>query len=53
VLDRSRKSIEEGKGLSKKAFWDAVRKRAQAREAATDRRKASAPKKQRRTKRPG
>ena len=27
VLDRSRKSVAEGKGLSEKAFWDAVRKR--------------------------
>ena len=27
LLDRSRKSVAEGKGLSEKAFWDAVRKR--------------------------
>jgi prevent-host-death family protein len=34
LLDRSRKSIHEGKGLSERAFWDAVRKRAQERKAA-------------------
>lgn len=34
LLDRSRKSIKEGKGLSEKAFWEAVRKRAQERKAA-------------------
>ena len=34
LLDRSRQSIKEGKGLSEKAFWEAVRKRAQARKAA-------------------
>ena len=33
MLDRSRKSIKEGKGLSGKAFWEAVRKRAQERKA--------------------
>jgi prevent-host-death family protein len=33
MLDRSRQSIMEGKGLSEKAFWEAVRKRAQARKA--------------------
>lgn len=27
LLERSRKSVAEGKGLSEKAFWDAVRKR--------------------------
>lgn len=43
MLDRSRQSIQEGKGLSEGAFWDAVRKRAQER-------KATAPKR-RRTKR--
>ena len=34
LLDRSRKSIEEGKGLSEKAFWEAVRKRAKERKIA-------------------
>ena len=34
LLDRSRQSIKEGKGLSEKAFWQAVRKRAQERKAA-------------------
>jgi prevent-host-death family protein len=34
LLDRSRKSIKEGKGLSEEAFWDAVRKRARERKAA-------------------
>ena len=34
LLDRSRQSIKEGKGLSEQAFWAAVRKRAQARTAA-------------------
>jgi prevent-host-death family protein len=34
LLDRSRQSIKEGKGLSEDEFWDAVRKRAQARKAA-------------------
>jgi len=33
LLDRSRRSIEQGKGLSEKAFWEAVRKRAQQRKA--------------------
>ncbi len=28
LLDRSRQSIKEGKGLSEEAFWEAVRKRA-------------------------
>jgi prevent-host-death family protein len=28
MLDRSRRSIREGKGLSENAFWEAVRKRA-------------------------
>ena len=31
LLDRSRRSIKEGKGLSEKAFWGAVRKRARER----------------------
>lgn len=34
LLDRSRQSIKEGKGLSEKAFWEAVRKRAQERKTA-------------------
>jgi len=34
MLDRSRKFIKEGKGLSEKAFWEAVRKRAKERKAA-------------------
>jgi antitoxin (DNA-binding transcriptional repressor) of toxin-antitoxin stability system len=34
LLNRSRKSIKEGKGLSETAFWDAVRQRAQSRKAA-------------------
>ena len=34
LLDRSRKSIKEGKGLSEEMFWDVVRKRAQERKAA-------------------
>jgi len=33
LLDRSRQSIKEGKGLSEDAFWEAVRKRAQERKA--------------------
>jgi hypothetical protein len=34
LLDRSRQSIQEGKGLPEDAFWEAVRKRAQERKAA-------------------
>jgi prevent-host-death family protein len=34
LLNRSRESIKEGKGLSENAFWTAVRKRAQERKAA-------------------
>ena len=34
LLDRSRRSIKQGKGLSEDAFWEAVRKRAQERKAA-------------------
>src|SRR5689334_2615344 len=37
LLDRSRRSIEEGKGLSEQAFWQAARKRARQRKAAADR----------------
>src|SRR6185369_10715480 len=35
MLDRSRQSIKEGKGLTEKSFWEAVRKRAKERKAAT------------------
>jgi prevent-host-death family protein len=35
LLNRSRQSIKEGKGLSEDAFWAAVRKRAQQRRADT------------------
>ena len=38
LLNRSRQSIKEGKGLSEDAFWKAVRKRAQERRAAPGRR---------------
>jgi prevent-host-death family protein len=38
LLNRSRESIEAGKGLSEKAFWEAVRKRAQQRKTAAGRR---------------
>ena len=34
LLERSRQSIKEGEGLSEKAFWEAVRKRAQERKTA-------------------
>jgi prevent-host-death family protein len=34
LLDRSRKSIKEGKGLAERDFWQAVKKRAQKRKAA-------------------
>lgn len=34
LLDRSRQSIKEGKGLTEEQFWDAVRKRAQERKSA-------------------
>jgi prevent-host-death family protein len=34
LLDRSRQSIKEGKGVPEKAFWEAVRKRAQERKSA-------------------
>jgi prevent-host-death family protein len=33
LLNRSRQSIKEGRGLSDEAFWDAVRQRARARKA--------------------
>jgi prevent-host-death family protein len=41
LLDRSRQSIREGKGLSEKGFWDAVRKRAQQRKNAPGKRRQS------------
>jgi hypothetical protein len=34
LLGRSRQSISDGKGLSEKDFWEAVRKRARERKAA-------------------
>jgi prevent-host-death family protein len=34
LLNRSRKSIKKGKGLSESEFWAAVRKRSQIRKAA-------------------
>ena len=34
LLDRSRQSIKEGKGLSEADFWETVRKRARERKAA-------------------
>lgn len=34
LLGRSRKSIQEGKGMSEKAFWEAVHRRARGRKAA-------------------
>jgi len=34
LLNRSRRNIKEGKGLSEADFWQAVRKRAQQRKAA-------------------
>ena len=41
LLNRSRKSIKGGKGLSERAFWDAARKRAQKRKGTVgDRRRA-------------
>ncbi len=43
LLNRSRQSIQQGKGLSEKEFWEAVRKRA--------REGKNAPAKRRRTKR--
>jgi prevent-host-death family protein len=38
LLNRSRESMKEGKGLSENAFWRAVRKRAKERKAAPGRR---------------
>jgi len=37
LLNRSRRSIQQGKGLSEADFWKAVRKRAQQRKAAAAR----------------
>ena len=33
LLDRSRQSVKEGRGLSEMAFWDAVKKRSEDRKA--------------------
>jgi prevent-host-death family protein len=38
LLNRSRQSIEEGKGLSDDDFWEAVRRRAKERKATAGRR---------------
>lgn len=41
LLNRSRRSIQEGKGLSEKEFWAAVRKRAkEKKDAPANRRRA-------------
>jgi hypothetical protein len=40
LLDRSRQSIKEGKGLSEDSFWQVVRKRAQQRKAKTKARRS-------------
>src|SRR5579883_1207298 len=37
LLNRSRQSIKEGRGLSEEDFWKAVRKRAKERQAAAGR----------------
>jgi len=37
LLNRSRKSIDEGKGLSEADFWEAVRQRARERKASAAR----------------
>ena len=42
LLNRSRKSIQEGKGLSETAFWKAVRERRRKREAAKRQQKVRA-----------
>ncbi len=39
LLDRARQSIQEGKGLSEKEFWEAVRKRPQEGKEATAKRR--------------
>ena len=36
LVNRSRQSIQEGKGLSEQAFWAAVRKRTRQRKATVD-----------------
>ncbi len=43
MLNRSRNSIREGKGLSEAAFWAAVRKRARERNDAPAKRRRSGP----------
>ena len=40
MLDRSRRSLEEGKGLSEEDFWKAVRKRTRERKARLDGRRS-------------
>ena len=37
MLNRSRRSIEQGKGLSEEAFWEAVRDRAPGKKSPTPR----------------
>jgi prevent-host-death family protein len=39
LLNRSRKSLKEGKGLSEGTFWETVRKQARARMAASGKRR--------------
>jgi prevent-host-death family protein len=41
LLDRSRQSIKEGKGLSEEAFWEAVRARARQRQVAAPKKRQS------------
>lgn len=41
LLDRSRQSVKEGRGLSEKDFWNAVRKRTEQRKAAAKGRRAT------------
>jgi len=43
LLNRSRKSIKEGRGLSEKDFWGAVRKRARERQRAAAGRRETKP----------
>jgi prevent-host-death family protein len=41
LLDGSRQSIKQGRGLSEKDFWNAVRKRTKQRKSATKGRRAT------------
>jgi prevent-host-death family protein len=41
LLSRSRQSIKQGRGLSEKDFWNAVRERAKQRKAAVKRRRTT------------